>query len=118
MIYTNFTNIKAKVRLPVKDKLTTFKKVYSNAVSQSSLITYSNVYLDKAAAINRNKGKSCIYKWINKVNNKAYIGSSLDLGRRFMEYYSYSRISNEKRKFPMYNALLNYGYSGFKLEIL
>jgi group I intron endonuclease len=35
-----------------------------------------------------------------------------------MEYYSYSRISNENRKFPIHNALLKYGYSGFKLEIL
>jgi len=110
MTYTNFITIKPNIRLPAKDKLTTFKKFYSNAVSQSSLISYSYADLDKGAAIKPNKGKSGIYRWINKVNIKTYIGSSLDLGRRFMEYYSYSRISNEKRKFPIHNALLKYGY--------
>lgn len=94
MIYRNFITIKPNLRLPVKGKLTTFNKFYTNAVSQSTLITYFDADLYKDAAIKQNKGKSGIYRWVNKVNNKTYIGSSLYWGRRFMEYYSYSRISN------------------------
>jgi group I intron endonuclease len=34
-----------------------------------------------------------------------------------MEYYNYNHISNGKRKFTIYIALLKFAYSGFKLEI-
>jgi hypothetical protein len=53
MIYTKFITIKPNLRLPVKDKLTTIKKFYCVAISQSSLITYSDADLDKDAAINK-----------------------------------------------------------------
>jgi group I intron endonuclease len=52
------------------------------------------------------------------VNDKSYIGSSINLSRRFREYYNHSKISNEKRKFPIHLAILKYGYSNFKLDVL
>ena len=55
---------------------------------------------------------------MNVINNKSYVGSSINLGRRFKKYYNYSHISKIKRNFPIHSALLKYGYSSFKLEIL
>lgn len=50
------------------------------------------------------------------MDNKNYIGSSINLSRRFKEYYSH--ISKVRRNFPIHSALLEYGYYSFKLEIL
>jgi GIY-YIG catalytic domain len=77
---------------------------------------YFNSQLDKYKAIKQNINRSGVYRWTNRVNNKTYIGSSIC--RRFKEYYNYNHISNAKRNFPIHNALLKYGYSKFKLEIL
>ena len=47
------------------------------------------------------------------------MGSSLNLGRRLRNYYSVIFISHISRKNMVINkALLKYGYSNFKLEIL
>lgn len=82
------------------------------------IISYLNADSEKDVAIKQNKSKSGIYRWTNKVNNKIYIGSSVDLSRRLKEYYNYNYISKKTRNFPIHNALLKYGYSSFKLEIL
>lgn len=42
-----------------------------------------NAELEKDVIIKQNKKRSGVYRWINLVNNKQYIGSSIDLGRRF-----------------------------------
>lgn len=81
-------------------------------------LLYLNADLEKITIIKQNKSKSGIYRWINVINNKNYIGSSIDLGRRFKEYYNYNHISKIRRNFPIHSALLKYGYSSFKLEIL
>lgn len=82
------------------------------------IISYLNADLEKATIIKQNKSRSGVYRWINVINNKTYVGSSINLGRRFKEYYNYNHISKVKRNFPIHSALLKYGYSNFKLEIL
>jgi group I intron endonuclease len=52
----------------------------------------------------------------NKVNGKSYIGSSVNLARRFSEYFSDRSL--EKKNMAIYKALLKYGYSNFSFEIL
>ena len=52
------------------------------------------------------------------VNNKTYIGSSINLSKRFKEYYNYKDISEPRDNFPIHTALLKYGYYSFKLEVL
>jgi group I intron endonuclease len=52
----------------------------------------------------------------NKVNGKSYIGSSVNLDRRFYIYYSQYNLN--KHNMLIHRALLKYGYSNFKLEIL
>lgn len=55
--------------------------------------------------------------WINKINGKKYVGSSVNLRRRLLEYYNVNRLLNEK-SMPIYVALLKHGYQNFSLTIL
>lgn len=59
-----------------------------------------------------------MYRWVNLISGKTYIGSSANLGRRFTDYYSYNYIINSKSVMLIHKALLKYSYSGFKLEII
>lgn len=70
------------------------------------IISYFNADLEKDEAIKQNRKKSGIYRWTNLVNNKTYVGSSVDLSMRFKHYSSYSYISKIKRNFPINSALL------------
>lgn len=72
---------------------------------------------DKKKIVYDNKKKSGIYKLTNLTNKKFYVGSSVDLGRRFTTYYSFKFIDARKTSL-ICRALLKYGYSKFKLEIL
>lgn len=97
-----------------------FYSSYNGGMSPSILpvISYLNADSEKDAAIKQNKSKSGIYRWTNVVNNKIYIGSSIDLSRRFKEYYNYNHISGSKRNFPIHIALLKYKLENFILDIL
>lgn len=53
----------------------------------------------------------------NKLNNKKYIGSSVNLKRRLLEYYNANRLLKEK-SMSINKAILKYGYSNFTLTIL
>lgn len=57
------------------------------------------------------KNEPAIYIFTNKVNGKKYVGMSMDLKRRMVEY------QNPKPKRPFEKALLKYGFNGFDLEI-
>jgi group I intron endonuclease len=69
-------------------------------------------------AIRENRGKSGIYRWLNKISKKSYIGSSANLGKRFSNYFSLNYISDPKRNMNIDKALLKYDYSKFTLQIL
>lgn len=79
--------------------------VYHNADSQKK-----DIYLN-------NKGKNGVYMWVNTVNGKRYVGSSVDLQRRFSSYYSVAYLTKYST-LAIHRALLKYGYSVFSLEIL
>lgn len=48
----------------------------------------------------------------------AYVGSSVNLGNRLRNYFHYSYLSNSRGISLIKQALLKYGYSSFKVEIL
>lgn len=93
-------------------------KSYSTkaGVPLSPVKKYENPDLDKSLVIKENRGKSGIYRWTNLVNGKSYVGSSINLGLRFTNYYNYSFLI--KVNMVIYKALLKHGYSNFSLEIL
>ena len=85
--------------------------------SSSDLVVFLDADKDKLDILNHIKGKSGIYMWTNKLNSKKYVGSSMDLKRRLLEYYNVNRLLNEN-SMPINVALLKYGYHNFSLTIL
>nr|UYL26217.1 GIY-YIG endonuclease [Cordyceps militaris] len=77
---------------------------------------YKNCNLEKVQLLTNNKNKSGIYCWINNINNKIYIGSSINLTNRLYKYYNVNLLST--RRTSIYNALLKYGYDNFSFVIL
>lgn len=82
----------------------------------TAIKNYDNALLNKNIILLDNKGKSGIYRWINKLNNNTYVGSGLNLSKRISEYYNESELKRNPR--PIHAALLKYGYENFRLEIL
>jgi len=79
-------------------------------------VTYLNADLQKDKIILENKNKSGVYCWINLANNKIYIRSSTNLGIRLSDYYDVKQLMIWNGLIS--RALLKYGYSSFKLDIL
>ena len=83
-----------------------------------SVLSYTNADTQKESILNDNKSKSGIYCWTHIESGKRYVGSSVDLYRRFMQYYNIKYIIRANKSSMICRALLKYGYSNFKLEIL
>lgn len=95
---------------------------YSTTRDSNSFIVpvlkYDDANISKKQAVKNNMGKSGVYRWINKVNGNTYVGSSVNLGIRFKNYYSFNYITDPKRNMLINKALIKYGYSNFTLEVL
>lgn len=59
-----------------------------------------------------------IYKITNKINNKCYIGQSVNPNHRFTAHKSRARCSEISESKALYNAMRKYGESNFYMEIL
>ena len=83
------------------------------------VVTYNNAFSNKNKIILDNKEKAGVYRWTLLSSSKSYVGSSVNLGGRLRNYFNPVYISHITRKNMIINkALLKYGYSKFKLEIL
>lgn len=82
------------------------------------LLVYDHAEKQRTEIIKDNSNKSGVYRWINKVNGKCYIGSSVDLGYRLKQYYSPKYLTRKKSISSISSALIKYGHSNFRLEIL
>lgn len=56
----------------------------------------------------------CIYCFINKINNKKYIGQTSNLNRRISEH----KYRSGKDNLPFHNAIMKYGIKSFEIKIL
>lgn len=65
--------------------------------------------------LSENKNKGVIYRWVNNINNKTYIGSTVNLTVRLYKYFSIKHLTQNKT--PIHNALIKYGFNNFTLEI-
>lgn len=79
-------------------------------------VVYPNADLNKEEIIKTNENKSGVYRWINLNSGFMYVGSSVNLAKRLRYYYNYSSLT--KKNMVIHKAILKYGYSNFKLEIL
>jgi NADH-ubiquinone oxidoreductase chain 4 len=75
--------------------------------------SYSNANIMKKEIFIDNKDKSGIYRWVNNVNGKSYIGSAVNLSKRLNEHYRGNRSNN-----ILQQAINKYGLSNFSIEIL
>lgn len=90
-----------------------------NCLTFMPIVCYNDVLSKKKQIFSENNGKTGIYRWTHLESNKSYIGSSVNLGRRLRNYLNTTFISHSTRSSMIINkALLKYGYSKFKLEIL
>lgn len=81
--------------------------------------TYPNAGNMKSQILADNKQQSGIFMWTNLVTLEIYIGSSINLYRRFVSYFSLAHISNPVRSNSIiHKALIKYGYFNFQLEII
>ena len=91
---------------------------YSNKVI-IPIITYVNIDINRSIIYEENRNKSGIYRLVNKVNGKSYVGSSVSLSNRLSAYYNLSSITLKvKGSIIIYRALLKYGYKNFNLDII
>jgi group I intron endonuclease len=99
-----------------------FNKVYySTGKDRLEGIDFEKIYLnadkEKLNILKENKAKSGIYLWRNKDSGNIYIGSSIDLTRRFLKYYNVNTLIKNTNMI-INVALIKYGYSSFELVIL
>lgn len=62
------------------------------------------------------KGKAGIYRIVNTINNKCYIGQSINLAVRIRAHIRYIKRNTEKQ--VIYNAIRKYGVDNFSIEIV
>ena len=91
-----------------------------NIVSIDPVISYENADILKVEILKANKEKTGIYRWTHIESGKSYIGSAINLSLRLKNYYNLSYLERETKKNSsmIYKALIKYGYSSFKLDIL
>lgn len=85
-----------------------------NSNKLNPVVVYDNLELHKDHILQENRGKCGIYRLTNIINKKTYIGSAIDI--RIYVYYSTKRLASNNM--VIYKAILKYGYSNFRLEIL
>lgn len=85
-------------------------------LSLNPVKSYDNASLHKEIIFKDNKDKAFVYRWINKLNGKQYLGSTSNGRRRLLTYFDDNslRVAN----MPIYNAILKYGRDNFIFEII
>lgn len=57
----------------------------------------------------------CIYKFVNKVNGKVYVGKTTNFTERIKKHYR-RFLSGEQSNLALYKALKKYGWENFSIE--
>jgi len=60
------------------------------------IVSYPNTDKHKSLILKENKNKVGIYRWNNLITAKSYIGSAIDLYRRFSNYYKITYLESKK----------------------
>lgn len=91
---------------------------YDGFLSMTPLVSFHNADVQKSEIIKEIKGKAGIYRWVNTINGKSYVGSSVDLAKRLYRYFSLAHITAQSKHSAICRALIKYGYGNFRFEIL
>jgi len=79
-------------------------------------VSYKNAKTNKSLIFKDNKDKAFVYRWINKLNGKEYLGSTSSAKRRLNTYYDLKTLGEVNM--PIYNAILKHGHENFIFEII
>jgi group I intron endonuclease len=79
-------------------------------------VSYKNAKINKSLIFKDNKDKAFVYRWINKLNGKEYLGSTSSAKRRLNTYYDLKTLGEVNM--PIYNAILKHGHENFIFEII
>ena len=77
--------------------------------------TYANADTQKLDILNDNKNKSGVYRWINLLNGKFSIGSSINLGKRLRDYLNITLWENQIKAFSTWAKGVYPAYTPVKL---
>lgn len=80
-------------------------------------IVYLNADTQKESIVEENRNKNGAYRRVGDINGNSYIGSSVKLSNRFLDYFNTNHLLSHKNM-TINRALLKYGYSSFSLIIL
>lgn len=61
---------------------------HNNNFPFSPVLVYVNVLKLKIQLLKDSKDKIVVYRWVNAINNKTYVGSSVNLQNRLYKYFS------------------------------
>lgn len=78
---------------------------------------YEDALTMKKEILKDNAGKVGIYMFTNKLTGDIYVGQSIDLRKRFLNYFNLSYLSR-RNELIISRALIKYGYSNFSVTIL
>ena len=110
------TILKSKIYIPWRSYTTlSGNPLDNNDINQVKV--YEDAYDMRKDILKENKGKSGIYMLTNKLTNDIYIGQSVDISKRFRNYFNLNYIKS-KGSFIISRALIKYGYSNFSVTIL
>lgn len=82
----------------------------------SPIESYNNAEASKEEVLKNNRGKSGIYRWVNNLNGKTYVGSALDLAKRLVSYYNIKELNRNSRPIKDAYSLLGYKHSKENIE--
>jgi group I intron endonuclease len=88
-----------------------------NSIDIKPIVKYDNADIDRVKILKENKKKSGIYLWTNLINGNSYVGSSVNIYNRLLQYYSTKHLLSHANM-VICRALLKQGYSNFSLSIL
>jgi hypothetical protein len=79
----------------------------------SPVKSYGNADKLKDEVLRDNKDQSGIYRWVNNLNGKTYVGSGVNLAKRLGSYYNKPELNRNSR--PIKDALqpTKYGHANF-----
>lgn len=93
------------------------EKISEAVLTISNILSSSDILKDKKILYNKLSNLSGVYMLKNKINNKKYIGSSVNLKRRLSDYLSESYLKRAS-SMMITKALLKHGIDNFEFHIL
>ena len=99
------------------------KRLYSNSSKgnlpidpNEFIIFFKNIKENKKEIYKELRNKSGVYILINNINNKLYVGSSINLTKRMVSYFYYTNSDNESKS-VIIRAMKKHDISNFSLGI-